>query len=105
MIKYVTKGNDYITSLSPTDLQLKIKCRQDKKAVVGERLLTDGLTADIIREAPDMMLKDLTRIKMNVDLYRLLQEKENEANSKIAFSDLAEIPYFARGSFPSVDLT
>jgi hypothetical protein len=38
-------------------------------------------------------------------LYRLLQEKENEANSKVAFSDLAEIPYFARGSFPSVDLT
>lgn len=44
--------------------------------MIGEKLLIDGLTAEIIREQPELMMKDLTKLKANIDIYKHLVEKE-----------------------------
>lgn len=79
--------------------------RNDKKAMIGERLMNDGLTADILREAPELMTKDLSRLKTNIEIYRHLVEKEEEVENFVSFADLLEHPFFAKSSFPTVDLT
>lgn len=72
--------------------------------MIGERLMCDGLSADLLREAPELMSKDLTKLKANVEIYQHLLAKENEQQSKVEFADLIKVPYFERSSFPKVNL-
>lgn len=45
--------------------------------------MKDGLTAHVIEQSPEILLKDLGKIKSNVELYRLLKAKEDERNVTI----------------------
>jgi len=51
------------------------------------------------------MMKDLAKLKANIDIYKHLLEKEEEQQSKVEFKDLLKVPYFARSVFPKIDLT
>lgn len=50
------------------------------------------------------MMKDLTKLKANIEIYKHLIEKEEEQQSKVEFRDLVKVPYFARSVFPKIDL-
>ena len=51
------------------------------------------------------MMKDLTKLKANIEIYRHLLEKEEEQNTKVEFKDLIHVPLFTKSVFPTVDLT
>lgn len=51
---------------------------------MGKLLIKDGLTAHVIEQSPEILLKDLSKIKANVDIYRLLKSKEEEAVATLA---------------------
>lgn len=104
VMNYVVKGGNYISSLSEADLDQKKKARGCKKAMIGEILLTDGLTASVIRDNPDLMLKDLTKLKQNVDMYTLLKQKEEESSRALKLSELDfSIP--VNQHFRGIDIT
>jgi len=52
VIKYCTKENDYISSMSKEEIEQKIGARKDKSKILGESLMKEGLTAKIIEENP-----------------------------------------------------
>lgn len=49
------------------------------------------------------MLKDLIKIKANVELYKLLKEKEDQQEKRIEFRDLAALDFYAWRMFQFVD--
>lgn len=46
----------------------------------------------------------MSKLKANIDTFRHLVEKEQEDEAFVSFKDLADVPFFARTSFPNVDL-
>ena len=67
--------------------------------------MKEGLTTQVLRDDPSLMMKDLSKLKSNIEIYRHLLAKEEEQETKVEFKDLIKVPYFARSKFPGVDLT
>lgn len=53
-----------------------MSAREDHQAQIGKLLMSEGLTAHVIEQSPDLLLKDLQKVKANVELYKLLKSKE-----------------------------
>ena len=78
MLAYVTKDGKYISSMTKEELETRKKQRANKKAFIGEKLMKEGLTAQVLRDDPSLMMKDLSKLKSNIEIYRHLLAKEEE---------------------------
>lgn len=76
-MKYVMKGGDYISSFSDEYLQAQAKSRETKSGIIGQLILAEGgLTAEIIRHHPELLVKDIPKIQRNIQVYQELDALE-----------------------------
>lgn len=89
VVKYVTKDGNFVSNMSLEDIEALKQARLSKTAMIGSRLLEEGLTYKLIQDHPEMAMKDLSRLQANVNILRVLKAKE-EKKEKKTFAEIAE---------------
>lgn len=56
---------------------------------MGQKLIQEGLTYNFIKENPEMALKDLAKLQNNVNIIRMLREKDTKTKV-VTFQEIAE---------------
>lgn len=60
------KDGNWVSNMTEAEIEELRNSRENKKAYLGERLLTEGLTYNLIKENPELMAKDLAKMQSNI---------------------------------------
>lgn len=72
--------------------------------MLGELLIQEGITADIIRKYPEMMSKNLGNIQRNCQIYQSLLLQEKLQDKLVTFDQLIQKPKWRYSFLNKVDL-
>jgi len=51
--------------MTEEEIAAKTKSRENKTSMMGELIMTEGVTADVIRKYPELLTKDLAKLQRN----------------------------------------